>query len=136
VNDFVTRHGLWSGDQKAAAGNVVLRIDKRDVVRFAFADPHGVVRGKTLIASEAIRALRSGVTCTVTIPLIAPWAISQSGIALMSVVARSLSERITPMFASIISMIARDDDADPPLSQRGSLIDASWCSGAHEFDED
>src|SRR5439155_437224 len=38
-------------------------------VRFTFSDAHGVVRGKTLIAADAIGALRSGVTCTLTMLL-------------------------------------------------------------------
>src|SRR6185503_15153204 len=38
-------------------------------VRFAFSDAHGVVRGKTLMAADAIDALRSGVTCTLTMLL-------------------------------------------------------------------
>ena len=45
------------------------RINELDVVRFAFSDAHGVVRGKTLVAAEAVRALRSGVTCTATMVL-------------------------------------------------------------------
>jgi glutamine synthetase len=69
VSDFVTRHGLWTEEQTAAAAEVAARIGKLGVVRFAFADAHGVVRGKTLVASEAVRALRSGVACTLTMLL-------------------------------------------------------------------
>jgi glutamine synthetase len=69
VSDFVTRHGLWTAEQDAAAADVIERINELDVVRFAFSDAHGVVRGKTLVAAEAVRALRAGVSCTATMVL-------------------------------------------------------------------
>ena len=69
MSDFVTRHGCWTPAQQDAAAALTAQIEKLGVVRFAFADPHGVVRGKTLVAAEAVRALRSGVTCTVTMLL-------------------------------------------------------------------
>ena len=69
MSDFVERHGLWTSVQNQAASDVVERIAKLGTVRFAFSDAHGVVRGKTLIAADAIRALRSGVTCTLTMLL-------------------------------------------------------------------
>jgi glutamine synthetase len=69
VNDFVDRHGLWNAEQTAAAEEVIERVNELDVVRFGFSDPHGVVRGKTLVAAEAVRALRTGVTCTTTMVL-------------------------------------------------------------------
>ena len=40
-----------------------IRDDGIEVVRFSFADQHGLLRGKTLVASEAGRAMRSGVGC-------------------------------------------------------------------------
>ena len=36
-------------------------------MRFAFCDQHGVLRGKTLVASEAASAMRTGVTMTTTL---------------------------------------------------------------------
>jgi glutamine synthetase len=69
VSDFVGRHGLWTAAQQDAAADIADRIGRLGVVRFAFADAHGVVRGKTLVAAEAVRALRSGVTCTLTMLL-------------------------------------------------------------------
>jgi glutamine synthetase len=69
VTDFVTRHGLWSAEQEAASRDVIERINEIDVVRFGFADPHGVIRGKTLVAAEAVHALRTGVNCTATLVL-------------------------------------------------------------------
>jgi glutamine synthetase len=66
---FVDRHELWNAEQRRAAAEVVRRIarDKLEVVRFAFADQHGVLRGKTLVALEAPRAMRAGVTMTSTL---------------------------------------------------------------------
>ena len=66
---FVERHDLWSGVQAAAAAAVERQIKKHklEVVRFSFADQHGVLRGKTLLAADAIAAMRSGVTMTTTL---------------------------------------------------------------------
>ena len=66
---FVERHGLWTDAQFKAATEVDKTIEdlKLEVVRFSFADQHGVLRGKTLVASEASRAMRSGVTMTSTL---------------------------------------------------------------------
>ncbi len=51
------------------ADEVARRIeaDGLELVRFSFADQHGVLRGKTLIASEAASAMRNGVTMTTTL---------------------------------------------------------------------
>src|SRR3974377_822182 len=51
------------------AEEVARRIDADglELVRFSFADQHGVLRGKTVIASEAARAMRDGVTMTTTL---------------------------------------------------------------------
>ncbi|HET6599336.1 MAG TPA: glutamine synthetase family protein [Burkholderiaceae bacterium] len=58
-----------TADQQRAAGELVKRLETDDIelVRFAFADQHGVLRGKTLVASEAIVALREGVNLTSTL---------------------------------------------------------------------
>lgn len=69
MSDFVARHDLWTQAQQDAAVEVAARIAKLGVVRFAFSDAHGVVRGKTLVAAEAVKALRTGVTCTLTMLL-------------------------------------------------------------------
>ncbi|MGA7965013.1 MAG: glutamine synthetase, partial [Gammaproteobacteria bacterium] len=60
--DFVSRHGLWSAAQERAARAVERAIKQHDLelVRFSFADQHGVLRGKTLLASEVASALRNG----------------------------------------------------------------------------
>jgi glutamine synthetase len=66
---FAERHALWSDEQAANAEAVDRAIEERglDVVRFSFADQHGVLRGKTLAAGEASRAMRNGVTATTTL---------------------------------------------------------------------
>lgn len=59
---FVERHGLRDAGQAAAAAQVVERIraEGLELVRFVFADQHGLLRGKTLVASEAAIAMQAG----------------------------------------------------------------------------
>lgn len=65
---FVEKHGLWSEEPRRQADAVKEEIEKRglEVVRFSFPDQHGILRGKTLVASEAAGALRSGCMITTT----------------------------------------------------------------------
>jgi len=69
AGDFVDRYGLWTPEQTRAARAVAQRIkkDKLELVRFSFADQHGVLRGKTLVAADALGALGGGVTMTTTL---------------------------------------------------------------------
>ncbi|MFG2171903.1 glutamine synthetase family protein [Streptomyces niveus] len=64
TDGFVDRHGLWDDRQRAAAAQIRRVIDELglDMVRFSFADQHGVLRGKTLTRDAVPGALRSGVT--------------------------------------------------------------------------
>ncbi len=66
---FVDRHDLWTAEQRRAAIRVEREIKHRklEVIRFAFCDQHGVLRGKTLVAPEVANAMRSGVTMTSTL---------------------------------------------------------------------
>lgn len=66
---FVDRHGLWSDAQAKAAAQVerIIKKENLEVVRFSFADQHGVLRGKTLLATEVASAMRTGVTMTTTL---------------------------------------------------------------------
>jgi glutamine synthetase len=66
---FVERHSLWTPEQTRAARAVAQRIkkDKLELIRFSFADQHGVLRGKTLMAADALGDLGSGVTMTTTL---------------------------------------------------------------------
>lgn len=61
---FVARHGLWSDAQYAAAGQLRRVMDEIgiEMVRFAFADQHGILRSKTIARAGVAAALRSGVT--------------------------------------------------------------------------
>jgi glutamine synthetase len=65
---FVERHGLWSAEQKEAASRLARIVEERglEVVRLAWPDQHGILRGKTLIASEAVASLASGCSITTT----------------------------------------------------------------------
>src|SRR5580692_6534298 len=69
ATDFVERHGLWNAGQTRAANAVVQQIKKQklELVRFSFADQHGVLRGKTIVAADAPAMMRSGVTMTTTL---------------------------------------------------------------------
>jgi glutamine synthetase len=66
---FVERHGIWSDAQAETAAQVerIVKKEKLEVVRFSFADQHGVLRGKTLVAAEVAGAMRSGITITTTL---------------------------------------------------------------------
>lgn len=66
---FVDRHGLWTPRQIEAAAEVLQRIksEELEVVRFSFADQHGILRGKTLLADGVAQAMESGVNMTTTL---------------------------------------------------------------------
>jgi glutamine synthetase len=68
---IVDEYGLWSDEQRRLGQEVARQIADRslEVVRFSFADQHGVLRGKTLLAKDAIDALQSG--CSITTTLLA-----------------------------------------------------------------
>jgi glutamine synthetase len=68
---FVERHGLWSAEQKEAAKRLTAIVEEKklETIRLSFADQHGILRGKTLIASEALASLESG--CGITTSLLA-----------------------------------------------------------------
>jgi len=68
---LVERAGLWTEDRKAAAREAERRMKagEMSVVRLAFADQHGILRGKTLMASEVDAALKNGVGFTTTMLL-------------------------------------------------------------------
>jgi glutamine synthetase len=65
---FVKHHGLWSNEQNEAATRLkrIVEEQKLEVIRFSFPDQHGILRGKTLVASEALASLESGCTITTT----------------------------------------------------------------------
>lgn len=63
ASSVVERHALWS----AAQQEIVAGIDKQvregnlEVIRFSFPDQHGLLRGKSIVAEHAIKAMRDGV---------------------------------------------------------------------------
>lgn len=65
---FVARHALWSDEQKDAAARMRRLVEEKnlEVIRLAFPDQHGILRGKTIIAAEAIASLESGCSITTT----------------------------------------------------------------------
>ncbi len=69
ARSFVERHGLWGETQARAAVAIEKAIGRKklELIRFSFPDQHGVLRGKTLLADEALSALRGGVAMTSTL---------------------------------------------------------------------
>ena len=68
---FLERFAPWSDEQKEAAARALRLVQEQglEVVRIAFADQHGLLRGKTLIAGEMAGALHNG--CSITSSLFA-----------------------------------------------------------------
>jgi glutamine synthetase len=68
---FVKRHRLWSEAQHGAYARAQEQIAKQgiELVRFSFADQHGILRGKTLVAAAAIPAMLAGVPMVSTLLL-------------------------------------------------------------------
>ncbi|WP_203073879.1 glutamine synthetase family protein [Falsiroseomonas ponticola] len=66
--NFADRYGLTTAEARA---DVLDRIAEEgiEVVRLAWPDQHGILRGKTIVASEVARALESGVAMTTTLLL-------------------------------------------------------------------
>lgn len=65
---FVARHALWSDEQWDAVARMRRIAEEKnlEVIRLAFPDQHGILRGKTIIATEAIASLESGCSITTT----------------------------------------------------------------------
>jgi glutamine synthetase len=65
---FVERHSLWSIEQKEAAHRLrkIVEAQKLEVIRLSFPDQHGILRGKTLVAGEALASLEQGCSITTT----------------------------------------------------------------------
>jgi glutamine synthetase len=61
----------WTSDQHAKVREIeaLINADLIDTIRFAFADQHGLVRGKTILAKHALAFLRSGVAVVSTLLL-------------------------------------------------------------------
>ncbi|MBH5369347.1 glutamine synthetase family protein [Bradyrhizobium glycinis] len=65
---FVAHHALWSDEQRDAAQRMRRIAEEKnlEVIRLAFPDQHGILRGKTIVSSEAIASLESGCSITTT----------------------------------------------------------------------
>lgn len=59
---FIEKHGLWSEEQRALAADLKKRLaqDKLEMVRIAWADPHGASRAKALPVPVFLEALSAG----------------------------------------------------------------------------
>src|SRR5262245_51220824 len=68
---FVERFAPWSDQQMDAAARALRLVEEQglEVVRVAFPDQHGLLRGKTLMAAETANALHNG--CSITSSLFA-----------------------------------------------------------------
>lgn len=68
---FADRHGLRDEVARAQAQEVVRRIEAEGigVLRLSWPDAHGILRGKTVVAADAARALRDGIAMTTTMLL-------------------------------------------------------------------
>ena len=68
-SDFVERFGLVNEDGRKKNTEVeeIVSVQQLDVVRLSFADQHGILRGKTIMASDLRSAFDSGVGMTTTL---------------------------------------------------------------------
>jgi glutamine synthetase len=68
---FVERTGLSTPARRVRLAEVLAEVAAEGVgvVRLAFADQHGILRGKTIVASELAGAFEAGVTMTTTLLL-------------------------------------------------------------------
>lgn len=64
---FAERFGLGDTDRAAKIAEAVRQADGLDVIRLSFADQHGILRGKTIMAGDLASAFDSGVTMTTTL---------------------------------------------------------------------
>jgi len=65
--DFVERFGLGGVGRSQAVADVLKRSGELEVIRLSFADQHGILRGKTVMAADLASAFESGVTMTTTL---------------------------------------------------------------------
>jgi glutamine synthetase len=66
---FISAFKLWTDDERDTASEILARIkqEKLEFVRLSFADQHGILRGKMLVASEIESVFRSGCAIPVTL---------------------------------------------------------------------
>jgi|SRR5579871_467357 len=68
---FIERHALWNDAQERAFAGMMGAVEEHELetVRVAFADQHGLLRGKTIVAQGALDAMRRGIRIPGTILL-------------------------------------------------------------------
>ena len=68
---FIERHGLRDAAARERAAELLRRIEAEGigVLRLSYPDQHGILRGKTVVAADAARALRDGIAMTTTMLL-------------------------------------------------------------------
>jgi glutamine synthetase len=57
---FIERHGLWSGEQRAQGRELRRQAESLELVRLAWADPHGASRAKSVSPATFLEALENG----------------------------------------------------------------------------
>jgi glutamine synthetase len=154
AEDFVERHGLWDAAQADAARAVEKAIKRKGLeqVRFSFCDQHGTLRGKTLVAGEAVNALRSGVTMTSSLlakdtshrtvfPVFSAGAgldlPAMQGVGNIVMVADPTTFRVLPWAEKtgwVLCDIVFDDGTPVPLSTRARYRDALARLAKLDFD--
>jgi glutamine synthetase len=62
-SDFIARHDLWNDEQREAAARILATVGELGLraVRVSVGDPHGKLRGKTILADAFASVLRNGV---------------------------------------------------------------------------
>jgi glutamine synthetase len=66
---FITRHRLWTEEQREAAEKLLRRVEEGEVdtVRLAFVDQHGLLRGKTVAAEALASVFQDGMNAVSTL---------------------------------------------------------------------
>ena len=66
---FSARFGMLTAERKEHNAEILNRVDAEglEVIRLSFADQHGILRGKTIMANDLRSAMDSGVTMTTTL---------------------------------------------------------------------
>lgn len=57
---FIEQHGLWSSEQRARARELRKQAGSLELIRLAWADPHGVSRAKSVSPATFLEALANG----------------------------------------------------------------------------
>ena len=67
--NFVEQYHLRTSSESGYIENVLRSVQENDIelIRLSFADQHGILRGKSVVADELPQALRNGCTSTTTL---------------------------------------------------------------------